>query len=87
MTKTIYVDGAAELQVQGQIIRVNLVVNSPTERDVEGNRIREVRYELVMSPQAVTELHRGLTGALEHLAKSGVVSKHEPGTPAEVLDN
>ena len=56
------------------------------EVDEDGNRVREVRYQLIMPPLAVTELHRGLTGALEHLAQAGVVSKNQAGseTPEEL---
>lgn len=86
MVQDIFADGAAELQVQGQIVKVNLVSLSPTERDKDGNRVREVRYQLILPLQAVTELHRGLTGALEHLAKAGIVTKNEPTGPVEIPD-
>jgi len=85
MVQDIFIDGAAELQVQGQLVRVNLVVNSATDKDNFGARIREVRYQLIMPAQAATELHRGLTGALEHLTKAGVVARQEPAPQREEM--
>lgn len=80
MTMDIFIDGADELLVQGGLVRVNLVVNSPTERDAEGKHVREVRYRLIMTPLAVTELHRGIEGALRHLADTGIVTRRPAGS-------
>lgn len=78
MTDDIFIDGASDVTVQGTVVRVNLVVSSATEKDKEGTAVRDVRYRLVMTSQAATELHSRLEAALRRLAESGVVTRNAP---------
>lgn len=82
MVEDIFIDGASDATVQGTVVRVNLVVSSATERDKDGDPVREVRHRLVMTSQAATELHTRLELALRRLAEAGIVTRKEAGAQA-----
>lgn len=86
MVNDIFIDGAESVTVQGTVVRVNLTVSSATEKDDNGDHLKEVRHRVIMTSQAAIELHRALDAALRRLTEAGVVTRREAGQPAESED-
>ena len=79
MIMDIFIDGVSDAKVQNGIVRINLVTLAATEKDAQGQSVREVRHQLLMSPQATTELHAHLEATLRHLSEAGIVGRKEAG--------
>ena len=81
MVNDIFIDGAADVTVQGTVVRVNLVVANATEKDGSGAPLREVRHRLIMTSQGATELHARLEAALSRLTEVGIVTRNASAKP------
>ncbi|MCP5369058.1 MAG: hypothetical protein H6907_11220 [Hyphomicrobiales bacterium] len=83
MANEVFADGIGELGIAGGVVRINLVALSPTEKDANGQPVREFRQRLLMTPQGVLELHAGLQNMLDQLVEAGVLHRRDQKAAAE----
>lgn len=86
MIPTVFVDGIGEVGIAGGVVRVNLTALSPVEKGPNGQPVREVREQLLLTPAAVLELLGALRHVAEGLAKAGVLARSDAPTDAEAAD-
>nr|VFK19193.1 MAG: hypothetical protein BECKLFY1418C_GA0070996_10551 [Candidatus Kentron sp. LFY] len=81
--KDLFADGLIGLGIEAGLVRLDLGSLSVTQKDKEGNSILEHRQRVVMSVEAFLQTHRAMTGLLEHLEKTGAVTRREQPMPVE----
>jgi hypothetical protein len=78
MHDEIYSDGVEEITVTGNIVRVDLISLSPTERDANNNPKKIFRQRLIFSAEAFANSVEVMQSALRGLVDAGVVARGQP---------
>ena len=81
MHNEMYSDGVEEITVTGNIVRVDLISLSPTERDSNNNPKRIFRQRLIFSAEAFANSVEVMQNALRGLVDAGVVARGQPLRP------
>ena len=83
MHNEMYSDGVEEITVTGNIVRVDLISLSPTERDANNNPKKIFRQRLIFSAEAFANSVEVMQSALRGLVDAGVVARGKPARPAD----
>jgi hypothetical protein len=83
MIPDLYSDGVGEITVSGSIVRVDLVILSPTERDEKNNAKSVLRQRLIFSVEGFANSVDVMQNALQSLVDAGVVRRNQPRALAE----
>ena len=81
MHNEMYSDGVEEITVTGNIVRVDLISLSPTERDSNNNPKKIFRQRLIFSAEAFANSVEVMQNALRGLVDAGVVARGQPLRP------
>ena len=81
MHEEIYADGVGEITVSGNIVRIDLVSLSPTQRDAENKPKAVFRQRIIMPVEAFANTADLMKNVLAGLIKSGAV-KMQPAPQA-----
>ncbi|QUS35688.1 hypothetical protein [Falsirhodobacter algicola] len=80
MHDELYADGIGEITVSGQIVRIDLVSLSPSERDANGQPKPVFRQRVVMSVESFANSVELMQKALNGLTEAGAVRRMQPPT-------
>lgn len=78
----LFADGILEIGFANGTVRVDLFSFSASQRDQDGNPIKEFRQRIVMPPQGFLESFGAMQEMFRRLQKAGVIRQREdqPGT-------
>lgn len=74
MHTEIYADGVGEITVTGNIVRIDLVSLSPTQRDASNKPIAEFRQRIIMPVEAFANTAELMKKVLAGLVEAGAVT-------------
>ncbi|GAB4071349.1 hypothetical protein KHC28_08810 [Ancylobacter sonchi] len=87
MSDEIFADGFGDISVTGSTIRIDLVSQSPTERDANGQPVPRFRQRVVLPVEGFLRAQEMMQRMLDVLIQQGIV-KREPapaGLPETVV--
>jgi hypothetical protein len=83
MHEEIYADGVGEITVTGNIVRIDFVSLSPTQRD-DNNKPKTVfRQRVVMPTEAFANTTELMKNVLRGLIESGAIKMQQAPTPPD----
>lgn len=69
-----FIDGVGDVRIHDDIVRMDLLAMSPTQRDEDEQVIPEFSGQLVMSPTAFARMAKVLGMALSSMQEKGMIS-------------
>lgn len=75
-----YIDGVGEVRIHEDMVRMDLLSMSPTQRNQDGEVVPEFVQQLVMSPRAFMRMVRVLGETIQTMEDKGVISMPNTGT-------
>ncbi len=82
MTDEIFADRFGDISVTGSTIRIDLVSQSPSERDANGQPVLRFRQRVVLPIEGFLRSHEMMLRMLDVLVEQGIVQRSEPGAPS-----
>lgn len=83
-----FVDGVGPIRLSGGVIRVDMVVQSPTARTNEGQAVPELVDQLVMSPDGFLRMFARFGQTIQQMQKDGLLATKPADDPtAEMSEN
>jgi hypothetical protein len=83
MADQVYCDGIGNVTFVGNMVRLDLVALSPTEKDKQGRPAAELRTQVVMPPEAFLRSFAMFQNLMKQLVDKGVVKYR--AAPAETV--
>ncbi len=82
MTDELFADRFGDLSVTGSTIRIDLVSQSPTERDANGQPVLRFRQRVVLPIEGFLRSHEMMQRMLDVLVEQGIVQRNaQAATP------
>ncbi len=82
-----FVVGCGSISVYGGVVILDLMGLSPTERDAQGQPLKEMTQRVIMTPQAALETFNAMQGLMNVLEQRGLVKRTDAsGAPADPAD-
>ncbi len=83
MNDEVFADRFGDISVTGSTIRIDLVSQSPTERDEAGQPRLRFRQRVVLPIEGFLRSHEMMQRMMEVLVQQGIVQRSEPAAPAD----
>ena len=82
MNDEVFADRFGDISVTGSTIRIDLVSQSPTERDEAGQPRLRFRQRVVLPIEGFLRSHEMMQRMMEVLVQQGIVQRSEPSAGA-----
>ena len=86
MNDELFADRFGDLSVTGSTIRIDLVSQSPSERDANGQPVLRFRQRIVLPIEGFLRSHEMMQRMLDVLVEQGIVQRSAPGAAAAAAD-